>query len=73
MLRVPRQPDFNKLADYPTKVDEFLPAVDGILGSIEKIAEDLREWRERWGISYWVVQDEVADEMAPLVRVLSET
>jgi probable F420-dependent oxidoreductase len=43
----------------------------GWVGSIEKIADDLRGWRERWGTSYWIVQDEAADELAPLVALLA--
>jgi probable F420-dependent oxidoreductase len=45
----------------------------GWVGSIDKIADDLLAWRERWGVSYWVVQDEAADEMAPLVAKLTGT
>jgi probable F420-dependent oxidoreductase len=43
----------------------------GWVGPIEKIVEDLYAWRERWGASYWVVQDEAADELAPLVARLA--
>lgn len=45
----------------------------GWVGSIDKIADDLRKWRERWGISYWIVQDESADELAPLIAELAGT
>jgi probable F420-dependent oxidoreductase len=45
----------------------------GWVGPIEKIADDLLAWRERWGISYWVVQPEVVDEVAPLVARLAGT
>jgi probable F420-dependent oxidoreductase len=43
----------------------------GWVGPIEKIAEDLLAWRERWGVSYWVVQDEVADDLIPLIKQLA--
>jgi probable F420-dependent oxidoreductase len=43
----------------------------GWVGPIEKIAEDLLAWRERWGVSYWVVQDEVADDLSPLIKQLA--
>lgn len=45
----------------------------GWVGPIEKIVDDLLAWRERWGVSYWVVQDEVADDLAPLVAKLAGT
>jgi alkanesulfonate monooxygenase SsuD/methylene tetrahydromethanopterin reductase-like flavin-dependent oxidoreductase (luciferase family) len=45
----------------------------GWVGPIEKIADDLLAWRERWGVSYWVVQDEAADALIPLVAKLAGT
>jgi probable F420-dependent oxidoreductase len=45
----------------------------GWVGPIEKIADDLLAWRERWGVSYWVIQDEVADSLTPLVAKLAGT
>lgn len=45
----------------------------GWVGPIEKIADDLLAWRERWGVSYWVVQDEAADDLMPLVAKLAGT
>lgn len=53
--------------------EEALRVPHGWVGSIDKIAENLQEWRERWGISYWIVQDESADELAPLVARLAGT
>jgi len=43
----------------------------GWVGPLGKIADDLHAWRERWGASYWVVQDESADALAPLVARLT--
>ena len=37
----------------------------------KKIADDLLAWRERWGTSYCVVQDGVADDLIPLVAKLA--
>jgi len=45
----------------------------GWVGPIEKIVDDLLAWRERWGISYWVIQDEAADDLTPLVAKLAGT
>ena len=43
----------------------------GWVWSIDKIADDLLEWPERWGASYWAVHDDFADELAPLVARLA--
>lgn len=45
----------------------------GWVGAIDRIADDVLAGRERWGTSYWVVQDEAADELAPLVARLAGT
>ena len=43
----------------------------GWVGPIEAIAERLQGFRERWGVSYWVVQEEQAEALAPLVARLA--
>jgi probable F420-dependent oxidoreductase len=45
----------------------------GWVGSLEAIRDDLLAWRERWGISYWVLDAAVAGEFAPLVSKLAGT
>jgi probable F420-dependent oxidoreductase len=44
-----------------------------IIGTMEQIAEDLVERRERYGISHIVVPGDAADAMAPVVERLSGT
>ncbi|MGH9119712.1 MAG: TIGR03621 family F420-dependent LLM class oxidoreductase [Acidimicrobiales bacterium] len=44
-----------------------------LVGTVDEICEDLRTWRDRWGISYWVVHVEVVDALAPVVERLSGT
>lgn len=46
-----------------------LPGV--FLGSVERIAETMRERRERYGFSYYVVSDAVMDRFAPVVERLT--
>jgi probable F420-dependent oxidoreductase len=42
-------------------------------GSVEEIADQLRAARDRWGISYFVLQKDAMDAMAPVVALLSGT
>ena len=45
-----------------------------LVGSVDQIAETVRQRHQRWGVSNWVVPVEVADAFAPVVeRVLSGT
>jgi len=60
-------------ARFELPPEQAVTVPHGWVGSIEKIADDLLAWRERWGASYWVVQDEVADSLVPLVAKLAGT
>ena len=44
-----------------------------LIGSSEEIANSLRERRERWGISYIIVQDTAIDTLTPVVAELTGT
>jgi probable F420-dependent oxidoreductase len=44
-----------------------------LLGTIDEMAETLEERRERWGISYYVFNDDVVDASASLVARLAGT
>ncbi|TQL67165.1 putative F420-dependent oxidoreductase [Nocardioides albertanoniae] len=46
-------------------------AIGAVHGSPEEIADQLRERRDRLGISYVLVGDELMDAFAPVVRLLS--
>jgi probable F420-dependent oxidoreductase len=53
-------------------------SVDGVLsspfvlaGSVEEIVERLHERRQRWGYSYYTIQQPVAHEFAPVLEALS--
>jgi hypothetical protein len=41
------------------------------LGTVEEICEDLERRRERWGVSYFVVQGDRMDALAPVVDRLA--
>jgi probable F420-dependent oxidoreductase len=41
------------------------------LGSVEEICEDLERRRERWGLSYFVVQADGLDALAPVVAKMA--
>jgi probable F420-dependent oxidoreductase len=43
------------------------------VGTVEEICDDVRAWRERWGISYWVVHGDVMEDLAPVVAELAGT
>jgi hypothetical protein len=46
-----------------------MPAV--FVGTAEQVAADMRARRERYGFSYYVFSDRQAEELAPLVTLLS--
>jgi probable F420-dependent oxidoreductase len=54
----------------PEQVDE-VPHV--MIGSVDSICDDLRARRERWDMSYVVVQSDALDSAAPIVAALAGT
>jgi hypothetical protein len=44
-----------------------------LLGSVDEIVAQLVARRQRWGISYYVVFDDVVDAFAPIVDRLTGT
>jgi probable F420-dependent oxidoreductase len=53
--------------------DEIAGMPHFLIGTIDQLADDLMARRDRFGISFIVVQGEVAEELAPLVERLSGT
>ncbi len=51
--------------------DEVLASPYVLIGSLSKIIEDLQARRERWGISYYIVQEPYLDALAPVVAHLA--
>jgi probable F420-dependent oxidoreductase len=54
----------------PDELDEYPHA---LIGSVESICEDLQRRRDRWDVSYVVVQGDAMDALAPVVARLSGT
>jgi probable F420-dependent oxidoreductase len=54
-------------------VDDVLDSPFALAGTVEQIAEELRARRERYGISYVVVRDQVMEAFAPVVARLAGT
>ncbi len=48
----------------PAEVPELPHA---FLGTVDEICDDLERRRERWGLSYFVVQGDGMDALAPVV------
>jgi probable F420-dependent oxidoreductase len=51
--------------------DEILASPYVLIGTVDQIVEDLQARRERWGISYYVVQEPFIDAFAPVVAGLA--
>jgi probable F420-dependent oxidoreductase len=51
--------------------DDVLESPFVLVGSVDEIVERLQERRERWGYSYYTVQQPSAREFAPVVAALS--
>jgi len=52
---------------------EVLEAPFVLLGTVDQIVETLQARRERWGFSYYVIWDTLAESMAPVVARLNGT
>ncbi|MDP9369791.1 MAG: LLM class F420-dependent oxidoreductase, partial [Chloroflexota bacterium] len=53
--------------------DEILGSPHALIGPVELMAEQLQERRERFGISYVVVGNDLIDELAPVVARVAGT
>jgi hypothetical protein len=51
--------------------DEILQSLYVLIGTVEQIVGDLEVRRERWGFSYYVVQEPYLDPFAPVVARLA--
>ena len=47
--------------------DEILQSPFALIGTVDQMVEDLQARRDRWGISYYVVQEAYLDAFAPVV------
>lgn len=53
--------------------EEVLDAPSALIGNHEQMADTLRERRDRWGLSYFVIQADAMDALAPVVAQLAGT
>ena len=44
-----------------------------LIGTVEEICETLQARRERWGFSYWIINDDAMADFAPVVERLAGT
>jgi probable F420-dependent oxidoreductase len=51
--------------------DEILQSPYVLIGTIDQMAEDLQAYRDRWGISYYIVHEPYRDAFAPVVARLA--
>jgi probable F420-dependent oxidoreductase len=53
--------------------EQVMSMPSAFIGTADRIAEQMVERRDRYGISYYVVPDEAMDEFAPIVSALGRT
>jgi probable F420-dependent oxidoreductase len=58
---------------FGLSADDALEIPHALIGSVDEICADLEQRRERWGISYVVVQGQALEAMAPVVARLAGT
>jgi probable F420-dependent oxidoreductase len=51
--------------------DQLLESPTALIGSVERVVEDIQSWRERWGISYVIVSYPDLEAFAPVVARLA--
>ena len=51
--------------------DEILQSPYVLIGTVEQIVEDLQAYRDRWGLSYYIVHESYMDAFAPVVARLT--
>ncbi len=56
---------------FGISVDDARNMPHVLVGTIEQIADDLKRWRERWGISYVTWGTDSLEPMAPVVELLA--
>lgn len=53
--------------------DEILQSPYALIGTVDQMVEDLQAYRDRWGISYYVVHEHYMDAFAPVVARLARS
>ena len=58
---------------FDTTPEEVLDSPVGLVGTVDEMIETIRRRRERWQMSYHVVNDDVMEQFAPIVAALAGT
>ena len=53
--------------------DEILQSLYVLIGTVDQMVEDLQAYRNRWGISYYVVHEPYMDAFASVVARLARS
>ncbi len=53
--------------------EETLASPHALIGSTDQLIDEIRSWRDRWGISFVSINAEQIDEFAPVVEALAGT
>jgi probable F420-dependent oxidoreductase len=70
----PRRPAAELAAERPElSLEDAIETPYLLFGTVGQMVEALRARRERWGLSYYVVREPVADAFAPVVAQLAGT
>jgi probable F420-dependent oxidoreductase len=70
----PRQAAAEMVAERPgLSVEDALGSPYLLFGTVDRMAEALRAYRERWGFSYFVVHEPMLETFAPVVAKLAGT
>ena len=61
------------IVSNPPNAEHILASPQFLVGTVEQIVADLREYRECYGISYFTVFVQSADDFGPVVARLAGT
>ena len=53
--------------------EEALSSPHALVGTVEQCVDEVRRWRDRWGISYVSINADVMDDFAPVVEAVAGT
>ena len=56
---------------FGLSAEEALDVPNALVGTVEQIADDIRARRERWALSYYVVNEGAMEGLAPVVEQLA--
>ena len=51
--------------------EDALASPHALIGTADEMIDDIKRWRERWGISFVSISSEAMHDFAPVVEALS--